>query len=200
VAYVSAEDLRLFLRRATAFTADEQAQAELLIELAEGTVEDETGQSLEQSLDTVVLDGPTRSDRWPDGPGTGSRKLILPRWPVSSVTSVTWLRDDADDEVLTEGADADFTWSAAGILTRVGAWWPTEDRSTEVVYTPGYAAPLPKGVRRIVLRLAAGGWGNPMLLSAETLGDHSRSFAAESLGMELSDSDRRTLGLYRART
>lgn len=199
MAYATAEQLRLFMRHPTAFTAEETSQAELLIELAEGAIEDETGQPLEQSTDTEVLDGPTSSDRWPDSPGTGSRKLILPRWPVTGVTSVTWLRDDAADEILIEGTDEDFTWSAAGILTRVNAWWPAADRSTEVVYTAGYAT-LPKGVRRIVLRLASAGWGNPSLLSAETLGDHSRSFSAEALGMELTDADKKTLGYYRART
>jgi hypothetical protein len=199
MAYATANQLRLFMRHPDAFTDEETDQAELLIELAEGAIEDETGQSLEQSEDTVILDGPTGGDRWPDAPGTGSRKLILPRWPVTAVASVTWLRDDADDEVLTEGTDEDFTWSAAGVLTRVGAWWPTADRSTEVVYTAGYAA-IPKGVRRIVLRLASAGWGNPGLLQSETLGDHSRSFATEALGMELTDADKKTLGYYLART
>ncbi|WP_052914568.1 hypothetical protein [Protofrankia coriariae] len=201
MAYATAEDLRLLLGQ-DAFSAEETARADLLIGMAEGAVEDETGQPLEQSTDTVILDAPTRSDRWPDSPGTGSRKLLLPRWPVTSVTSVTWLRDDADDELLVEGAAADYTWSASGILTRVGAWWPTTDRSTEVVYTAGYAT-IPNGVKRIILRLAAAAWNNPALLASESLGDHSRSFATSdggAVGMALSASDVRALGSYRART
>jgi hypothetical protein len=199
VAYASANELRLLLRHPQAFTADETAQAELLIELAEGEVDDVTGQSLEQSTDTVTLDSPTRQDPFPHTPGTGSHTLILPRWPVTDVTSVTILGDDEDDEVLTFGKDHDYTWSASGTLTRVNGWWPTWDQSVQVVYTAGYAT-IPAGVKRIVLRMAAAAWGNPMLLASESLGDHSRSFSAEALGMSLSEKDRKLLGLYRART
>lgn len=199
MAYALANDLRLLLRHPGAFTADETAQAELLIELAEGAIDDETGQPLEQSTDTVVLDGPTRADRWPDTPGTGSHTLILPRWPVTALTSVTILHDTEADEVLTYGEDQDYTWSAAGILTRVNGWWPARDRSVQIVYTPGYAA-IPKGAKRIALRMAAAAWGNPMLLASESLGDHSRSFSAEALGMVLSETDKKSLGVYRART
>ncbi|MEU0584582.1 hypothetical protein [Streptomyces sp. NPDC006132] len=199
MAYATAEQLRLLVRHPGPFTDEETAQAELLIELAEGAVDDEIGQSLEESTDTVVLDGPAGPDRWPDTPGTGSRKLILPRWPVTAVESVTLLHDDGPDEVLTHGEDQDYTWSASGILTRVNGWWPTGDRAVEAVVTAGYN-PIPKGVRRIVLRMAAAAWGNPLLLTSESLGDHSRSFAAELLGMMLSDTDKRALGAYRART
>src|SRR5690606_9195460 len=175
------------------------AQAELLISLAEGEIEDVTGQPLALSTDTVVLDSPTRQNPWPHPAGTGSHKLILPRWPVTAVTSVTIRNDDADDEVLVHGKDHDYTWSAAGILTRVNGCWPTWDQSVQVVYTAGHD-PYPVGVKRIVLRMAAAAWGNPMLLASESLGDHSRSFSAEALGMSLSDKDKKLLGLYRART
>ncbi|GAA2790049.1 hypothetical protein [Streptomyces showdoensis] len=193
MAYASPDDLRRLLRM-DSFTEDETATAELLIELGQGVIEDEIGQPLEQSTDTVVLDGPTEDDA--RQAGSGSRKLILPRWPVTSVTSVT-LTDDGEE--LTFGKDADYTWSAAGILHRRGAHWPSHDRAVEVVYTPGYA-PVPAGPKRIALRLAMVGWSNPEFLSAETLGDHSRSFSAEALGMELTPGDIRTLGAYRART
>ncbi len=56
-----------------------------------------------------------------------------------------------------------------GILTRVGGWWPTGDQRIQVVYTAGHAT-IPKGVKRATLRLAAAAWGNPELLSSETLG------------------------------
>lgn len=198
MAYVTPDNLRRFLRRAAAFTAEEWAQAELIIELAEGDVEDETGQSLEESTDTVVLDGPTWAGHANDPPGTGSHKLVLPRWPVTAVDSVTLLHPDADDEVLEFGTD--YTWSADGILTRVGGWWPTGDRSVQVVNTAGYAT-IPKGVRRIVLRIAAAGWENPALLKSESIGDYARAWAANSpAGLVLTETDRRTLGLYRART
>jgi hypothetical protein len=199
VAAATANELRLFLRHPEAFTDDETATADLLIELAEGEVEDVTGQSLELSTDTVVLDAPTRQDPWPHVPGTGSHKLLLPRWPVTAVTSVTILRDTEADEELTYGADHDYTWSASGTLTRVNSWWPTWDRSVQVVYTAGHS-PYPAGAKRIVLRMAAAAWGNPMLLASESLGDHSRAFSAEALGMSMSEKDKKLLGLYRART
>jgi hypothetical protein len=195
MADATAEQLRLLLRHPDAFTEDETAAAELLLELAQGVIEDETGQALESFTDTVVLDGPTEDDHEYQA-GTGSRKLLLPRWPVTAVISVTLTEDD---EVLAHGNSRDYTWSAAGILTRRGAFWPSHDRAVEVVYTAGHT-PVPAGVRRIQLRLAAAGWANPEFLAAETLGDHSRSFSAEGLGMELTDADRRTLGSYRART
>lgn len=198
MAYADPNDLRLLLRL-PAFTGEQEATATLLIELAEGVIDDETGQPLELSTDTVVLDSPTRQDPWPQAPGTGSHKLILPRWPVTAVTSVTILKDTGDDEVLTYGADHDYTWSAAGTLTRVNGWWPTDDQCVQVVYTPGHS-PVPKGVKGIALRLAAGAWANPLLASSESLGDHSIAFSADALGMVLSKADRRALGLYRART
>lgn len=197
--YATAEQLRLLLRHPGPFTEEETAQAELLLELAEGEIDDVTGQSLTRSTDTVILDSPTRQDPWPNAPGTGSFKLILPRWPVTAVESVTILNDTEADEVLDAGADHDYTWSASGTLTRVNGWWPTWDRSVQVVYTAGYD-PVPTGAKRIELRMAAAAWGNPLILASETLGDHSRSFSAEALGMSLSDKDRKLLGLYRART
>ena len=199
VAAATANELRLLVRHPAPFTADETATADLLISLAEGEVEDVTGQSLELATDTVILDAPTRHGSEPIAPGTGSHRLVLPRWPDSAVTSVTILKDTEADEELEYGADHDYTWSASGILTRVGGWWPTWDRSVQVVYTAGHN-PYPAGAKRIVLRMAAAAWGNPLVLASESLGDHSRSFSADDLGMSMSDKDKKLLGLYRART
>lgn len=184
--YPTAEQLRL-LMRLPAWTGEQEATADLLLELAVGVVEDETGQALEAATETVILDG------------TGTTKLVLPRWPVTAVTAVTIRGDDEDDQVLVHGADHDYTWSAAGILTRIGGLWPCHDQAVEVEVTAGFSV-IPPGVRRIVLRLSAAAWSNPSSLTAETLGDLSRSFNAADIGMELSDKDRRTLGAYRART
>lgn len=197
MAYATPNELRLLVRHPAPFTDDESATAELLLELAEGVIEDETGQALEESTDTVILDSPTRQAPWPHVPGTGSHKLILPRWPVTAVESVTILHETEPAENLEFGRD--YTWSAAGTLTLLNGWWPTRDRSVQAVVTAGYN-PMPKGLRRMVLRMAAAAWNNPLLASSESLGDHSVSFSADALGIELSDKDKKTLGLYRART
>ncbi|MFJ8863617.1 hypothetical protein ACIRD8_35020 [Streptomyces sp. NPDC102451] len=195
MAYATADELRRMLREES-FTEDDTATAELLIELAQGVIEDETGQALEQSEDTVTLDGPAENDERSQN-GTGSRKLILPRWPVTDVASVSLTDDDGEDLVF--GKDRDYTWSAAGILHRRGGDWPGHQRAIEVTYTAGYST-IPAGLKRLCLRLAAGAWSNPERLTSEALGDHSKAWAADALGMELTDSDRRTVGAYRART
>jgi len=182
--YPTAEDLRLRLRLPEPFSAAEEATADLLIDLAAGAIEEEAGQALLESTDTVVLDG------------NGTARLVLPRWPVTAIASVT-----EDGDLLVPGRDQDYTWSAAGILHRRGRrCWPCEEQILEVEYTAGHN-PVPAGLRRIVLRLAAGAWGNPGSLSSETLGDHARSWAsAADAGMELSEADKRTVSAYRART
>ncbi|MFJ2162570.1 hypothetical protein [Streptomyces sp. NPDC087856] len=188
MAYATAEQFRLFVRHAGPFTDEETAQAEFLIDLAGACIEEEAGQSLELSTDTVTLDG------------TGTRKLVLPRWPVTAVASVTVLHDTTDDEVLAEGADHDFTWSASGRLTRRCACWPEGDRNIEVVYSAGLAQ-IPKSLMRVALRLCVAPWSNPNSLSAESLGDLSRTYnTATDIGMELSNSDRKLVGAYSART
>lgn len=193
MAGATAAELRAWLRLQEAFTDDETATAELLLDLAQGVIEEEAGQALESSTDTVVLDGPTE-DTSPYQTAVRSARLVLPRWPVTAVHTVT-----EDGEELTHGTDADYTWSASGILTRRGACWPSGDRAVEVTYTAGFLV-MPTGLKRINLRLAAAGWSNPELLASESLGDHSRSFATELLGMELTKADIRAIAAYRART
>lgn len=196
MAYATADELRLFMRHPAAWTAEETQQAELLLDLATGAIDDETGQSLESSIDTELLDGPGvhhgahRID-------TGTTRLILPRWPVTALSSVTLTRES---EVLTEGEEEDYLWSRTGVVTRIGAWWPTHARAIEVEYTAGYAT-IPAGVKRIALRLAAAGWGNPTLLKSESIADYSRTWAASgegAAGLAMNDADRRTLAGYRA--
>jgi len=188
MAYATADEFRLFIRHPGAFRQEETDQAEFLLDLAGACIEEETGQSLEQSTDTLTLDG------------TGGRRLVLPRWPVTAVSSVTLLGDVDDDEVLTFGADHDYTWSAAGTLTRGGACGPEGDRNIEAVVTAGLVT-IPMSLKRIALRLCVAPWANPNNLSSEQLGDLSRSYnTATDIGMELSNSDRKLLGAYKART
>jgi hypothetical protein len=188
MAFATADEFRLFIRHTDAFTAEETDQAEFLLELAQACIEEETGQVLAQSTDTVTLDG------------TGGRKLVLPRWPVTAVASVTLLKDLEADEVLTFGADHDYTWSASGTLTRIGACWPEGDRNIEAVITAGFAT-IPTSLKRVQMRLCVAPWSNPNNLASESLGDLSRSYnTATDIGMELSNSDRKLIAAYKART
>ncbi|NUT96731.1 MAG: hypothetical protein HOY78_32390 [Saccharothrix sp.] len=183
MAYPTAEDLRRWLRHTEPFTPDETEAAELFLEGAVGAVEEEAGQALLQSTDTVTLDG------------TGTAKLILPRWPVTAVAEVI-----EDGELLAYGKDADYTWSASGLLTRRCACWPHADQIVDVTYTAGFTV-IPPSLKRIVLRLAAEVWSNPTGLASETIGDWARSWklAGGTVG-ELTDADRRAINAYRART
>ncbi|MFD9064188.1 hypothetical protein ACFVZ3_21995, partial [Kitasatospora purpeofusca] len=152
---------------------------------AAGPAPPATGQALEHATDTVLLDA------------TGGTRLILPRWPVTAVSSVTLTEDGT---ALTQGPAADYTWSAAGLLYRRCARWPCGPRAVDVTYTAGHA-PVPRGVRAIVLRLAKAAMTTPGVLTQETLGDHSVTYASpEEAGMVLTEADRRTLAAYTART
>ncbi|MEU9972344.1 hypothetical protein [Streptomyces sp. NPDC051014] len=186
--YATADQFRMFIRHSDPFTQEETAQAEFFIDLAGACIEEATGQPLEQSTDTVLLDG------------TGASKLVLPRWPVTAVSAVTILNDDADDEPLTEGADHDYTWSAAGNLTRRNGCWPEGDRNISAEVTAGFTT-IPPSLTRVALRLCVAPWANPNNLASETLGDLSRSYnTATDIGMELSSSDRKLVTAYKART
>ncbi len=182
MALATTEELRRYLRHSDPWTPDEEATAQLLLDLATGAVEDECGQPLAEGTDTYLVDA------------LGTRRLVLPRWPLTAVDQVL-LTETGD--VLAEGDD--FTWSRSGILYRRGTTWPCAPQAVDVTVTAGWN-PVPDGPRGIVLRLAASAWDNAGgALSSETLGDHSVSYAdPASAGIVLSDADRRALGRYGA--
>lgn len=201
MAYATIEELRLALRVTEDWTAAEEAAADQALELAAAQIEAVTRQPLPLSTDTVILDVPGDADR----PHTGVRKLVLPRWPVTAVTAVTVLHWDADDEPLTAGTD--FTWSAAGVLTRRGGWWPPGDQRVEAEVTAGWD-PVPVVAKAAVLRMVAAAWtlarpGADAALTQETLGDWSRSWAAlkdRIAAQELTPAETAALSYYTART
>lgn len=165
--------------------ADDAATAGQLLDDATATIEDEAGQPLEESTDTIDVDG------------TGTCRLVLPRWPVNSVTSVAETDAVGVTTVLTEGEGADYTWGTEGILIRLGAVWPCGQRNIAVVYTPGYsAAAMPAELARICRRLAAAGWYNPAGANTEQTSDHHVKWA--TAGAELTAAERRTIGRYAA--
>ena len=152
--------------------ATASARTEALLERAERTVLDDLpGFTLgETDDDTVTID--------PDG----DELLVLPYYPVRSVTSVT-----VDGTLL----DADsYTVDTLGNLRRrytgVGnphlndgstIRWPDRGVDIVVVYSYGYpASATPGAVRDVVTELAAGRIVNPSQVAQESLGDRSVSF------------------------
>ncbi|MBA0126286.1 hypothetical protein H0B56_12110 [Haloechinothrix sp. YIM 98757] len=183
MAFASAEDLRLWMRH-PAFTTDQTETAELLLDLATGRIEDEARQPLEESTDTVTLDG------------SGTARLLVPRWPVSDVATVTLLEDGT---TLTEGLTEDYTWSSAGILIRRGARaWPAHEAAVEVTYTAGYD-PIPMALKHIALRLADSVWDNPDGKTQEQIGDWMRQWSQNVAAAQLDASELRTISAYGAR-
>lgn len=124
--------------------------------------------------------------------GTGTRKLLLPRHPVTAVATV--IEIDADGNETTLVYRDDYTWSEAGILTRVGRAWPCHDRAVRPTYTGGLTA-VTKTIRKICCRLAAAGWPNPGGADMEEIGD--RRVRWNTPGMELTTGEIDQLSPYR---
>ncbi|HET8684980.1 MAG TPA: hypothetical protein VFM54_24370 [Micromonosporaceae bacterium] len=180
---MTTEELRRYLGYPS-FDAEQAARAQMLLDDAQALIEGPrgAGQKLELSTDTVTLDG------------TGTDRLLLPRWPVTAMVSVTVTEDDETVQVLVD--EVDYTWSAAGILTRVGGLWPREPRSVAVVYTPGYST-MPSNIKRICRRLAASAWRNTAGATVQEIGDSRVRWAAP--GGELTTGELEELAAYRAR-
>ncbi|WP_327587044.1 hypothetical protein OHA25_08535 [Nonomuraea sp. NBC_00507] len=182
--YAEAAELGVLMGRGDAgLDAAETARAELLLQLATGVIDDETGQSLTMATDTVTLDG------------SGRHRLLLPRWPVTAVATVTVLEDDDSETDLVHGVD--YRWTSYGRLRRIRGCWPCREQAVDVTYTAGYD-PIPDGVKAMCLRLARAGWENGAGKESERLGDWAAKWATP--GMLPTTGELRTLSIYRART
>ncbi len=168
----SIADVEVLLGVTTLSTASASARTERLLERAERTVLTELpGFTLgvEVDDDEATLEG------------DGETLLMLPNYPVRSVTSVT-----VDGVALP--ADS-WTFNTLGELRRraVGTGnphtvaggqhrWPDRGVDIVVVYSHGYAASATPGViRDLVAELAAGRIVNPSQVAQESLGDRSVS-------------------------
>lgn len=182
MSYAEAEELGILMGRGDdGLDGAETARAELLLAMATGVIDGETEQPLQLVESTHVLDA------------RGGTKLILPRWPVTAVASVTVLDQDDQDVALVHGTD--YRWSAIGMLRRIRGCWPCKERAVTVALTSGHD-PIPEDVRSICLRLAHAGWQNAGGLEAERLGDWNAKYA--SAGMVLTTAEIRTLSAYGA--
>lgn len=153
--------------------ATASARTEALLERAERTVLDELpGFTLGEVDDATVT---VEAD--------GDELLLLPYYPVRSITSVT-----VDGTLLT-AADYELDGVLGYVRRRYSGLgsphlndgstrrWPDRGVDIVVVYSYGYAASAtPGAIRDTVTELAAGRIVNPQQVAQESLGDRSISF------------------------
>ncbi len=176
MAYATPEELAVWMGL-DGFTVAQTARAELLLGVAQGLVDDELGQNLDVATETVTLRG------------TGTRELVLPRWPVLLVASVQ-IEDDAAPLI----AGEDYSWESSGVLTRECGVWSCRLHVT-VLNTAGHN-PIPPSARGVVLGLVSGIWDNAKSKKSERLGDYQVTWAREQ--MALSTNDKKSLSRYTA--
>jgi hypothetical protein len=180
-AWTSVEEFYRYLREpAPEVGSAAYLEAQQALEAACEAIEDEAGQPPASSDDTVILDA------------TGGDELLLPRGFVTAVASVTLLEDN---EVLTYGFDADYTWSSTGILKRLDDCWPCGQRTVEAVYTAGLAT-VPMSLKKIAWRLVGTEEENPTGLVSETIADWSGKWAADVVAGAFTEAELATISRY----
>lgn len=154
-------ELQRWMGRANALTGADAERAALLLETASGLfIGHADGQLIELvEGDEITLDG------------NGSRVLLLPQVPVVEVTSVV-----LDGEELVDGTD--YRWSAKGILRRLTAAWPDQERVLEVTYSHGFDD-IPWDVKSAVLSAAARAFTNPLGHTSERIGSYGYTTGAD---------------------
>ena len=174
MAFATYQDLEDRLR--VTFTATEQVQAAALLDQATALIKAEANQHIDEvTSDAITVDG------------TGTRRIVLPEWPVTAVTSVT-----EDGTLLT--FDDDYKWTLRGVLIRVAAVWPYDIGNIDVVYTHGHAV-TPPALETVCVEMTARAWSTPAsgAVTQESIGSYSVSYdtATQAVtGLELKESER----------
>lgn len=142
IALVTLADARLYIGKVVGSETEDDTIIEYLIDGVSAAFNSYVGrQILEKTDTTLYLDG------------NGRALLQLPRWPVTSITSVT-----EDDAALTEGDDNDYVlYSDEGILRRIGTVWFKWPKSVLLAsLKAGYPiASLPKDLKFAALKQIA---------------------------------------------
>jgi uncharacterized phiE125 gp8 family phage protein len=149
------------------------AEANALIAEARQMIEDLIG------LAFITQSWRLSLDRWPGGAEAwwdGVRQMaiselyapnymtsvMLPRWPLASITSVTVFDEDSNSQAVTVANTFDVdTYQVPGRLTlKRGSTWPIALRANDaiqIVYVSGYAnaAAVPAPMKRALKQLAA---------------------------------------------
>jgi len=168
---VTASELRSHLRADSTELPDAEANA--LIAEARQMIEDLIG------LAFITQSWRLSLDRWPGGAEAwwdGVRQMaiselyapnymtsvMLPRWPLASITSVTVFDEDSNSQAVTVANTFDVdTYQVPGRLTlKRGSTWPIALRANDaiqIVYVSGYAnaAAVPAPMKRALKQLAA---------------------------------------------
>lgn len=173
MAYATPAELATWLNAGT-FTAEETERAQLILDVVTGLIDNEAGQAIAESTQTLTLDG------------TGHHPVMLPRYPVTAVSSVT-----VDGDTLTEGTD--YEWYRSGLIFRLDGQWPASRQSITVAFTAGHGT-VPADIKGLTLQLAATTWSTSFGKTQESIGDYSYTLAG---GLQLSTADRRVVDKYR---
>jgi uncharacterized phiE125 gp8 family phage protein len=168
---VTAAELRTHLR--TDATELPDAEANALITDARTEIENMTGLAfISQSWRLSIDRWPAGGEAWWDGVREMSitelynsntlQSLVLPRWPLVSITSVTVYDEDSNASTVTvnDVFDVDIYQTPGRITLKRGQTWPVALRANDaiqVIYVAGYAnaAAVPSTMKRAVKQLAA---------------------------------------------
>lgn len=150
VQFCAVADVAAFLQ-VTIAAGDPTTRATAAIEEASAAIQNYTRQTLSQvNNDALTLTVPANR-----------RTILLPELPVTAVASVV-----EDGTALTVGDH--YTWTAEGILARVGRDWDSRWQKVVVTHTHGYAT-IPDDIKHVCVRAAARRY-QAGLRAAETAG------------------------------
>lgn len=129
--------------------------------------------------------------------GSGRDRLVLPEFPVVSVTEVKTLDDDGVETVL---ETTDYRVDASGILGRIDGWvWPSGIANVVVTYDHGYDT-VPADIAAACYELAATNYQSTGggTVTQESIGSYSVTYdAATVAGAELPELVKAILDNYR---
>jgi len=163
------------------FSADQTVAAELVLAGATAAIRRHTGQTISRVTDDVAV-----------LQGTWARELVLPQWPVVSVSAVqlngfpvatgTWILSGGSklyrgNLPIFNGPD---DWGGDMFLSS----WLGPMASIRVTYTHGFST-VPDDVRSICLAAAGRVVSNPAGLNSETIGNYSYQASTTGAGGEL---------------
>jgi hypothetical protein len=185
MAYATAADLCSFMQVPSVDTAT----AELILQAVSDAMDEWAGQPLaQQDVTGVLVDG------------TGTAEVLLPGYPVNSITSIELLGDDGTWTLLAAGVDYD--WSASGVLRRrwphpdpasdLSPPWPNRLACIRAAYNRGTGT-SGKKLQFVCLGASARMMPNPLGLISEQIGGMQLRYGAKTGALEFTVVEQRIL-------